>query len=91
LRNLFLHGLRSNKGMVPLNENTRDPQPGPLADAENKAYYEAVMARLRGLLEIDRAALLMSVVEEMTSDEIARFLGISVPAVKWKCTVLGYG
>jgi RNA polymerase sigma-70 factor (ECF subfamily) len=83
-RNLFLHGLRRNKRMVQLNEDIRDPRPGPLAEAENKAYYDAVMARLRELPEIDRAALLMNVVEGMTSDEIARSLGISIPAVKMK-------
>lgn len=83
-RNLFLHGLRRKNRMIPLDDNLRDPRPGPLVEAESKDQYETLLARLRELPEADRAALLMSGVEGMTSEEIARALGISVAAVKMK-------
>ena len=41
-------------------------------------------AGLQELPEVDRAALLMRVFEDMSYDEIARALGISLPAVKMK-------
>jgi|SRR5580658_11055534 RNA polymerase sigma factor (sigma-70 family) len=83
-RNLFLHGLRRKNRMAPLDDNLRDPRPGPLVEAESKGRYDALMARLRELPELDRAALLMNGVEGMTSEEIARALCISVAAVKMK-------
>jgi RNA polymerase sigma-70 factor, ECF subfamily len=83
-RNLFLQTLRKRSHAVPLNENLRDPQPGPEAAAQKNAEYCAVMAGLQRLPELDRAALLMSAFEGMPYSEIARALGISVPAVKMK-------
>jgi RNA polymerase sigma-70 factor (ECF subfamily) len=83
-RNLFLHDLRKKSRAVPFDENIRDPHPGPEAEAETKAEYSAVMARLQQLPEIDRTALLMHAFEGMPYGEIARALGISLPAVKMK-------
>jgi RNA polymerase sigma-70 factor (ECF subfamily) len=83
-RNLFLQGLRKKSGAAVLHENIRDPRPGPDAAAESRAEYDAVMAGLRELPEIDRAALLMSAWEKLPYDEIARALGISLSAVKMK-------
>lgn len=83
-RNLFLQGLRKRARAVPLDERIRDPRPGPEAEAETKAEYDAVMAGLRRLPEDDRAALLMSALERLPYGEIARALGISLAAVKMK-------
>ena len=83
-RNLFLQGLRNRSRAVPLDESIRDPHPGPEAEAEKRVEYYAVLARLQQLPELDRAALLMSAFEGMPYAEIARALGISLPAVKMK-------
>lgn len=83
-RNLFLQELRKRSHAVPLDENLRDPHPGPDEQTETKAQYVAAITRLQQLPEIDRAALLMSAFEGMSYAEIARALGISLPAVKMK-------
>jgi len=83
-RNLFLQELRKKSRAVPLQDNLRDPHPGPEAETEKKAEYVAVMAGLQQLPELDRAALLMSAFEGMPYADIARALGISLPAVKMK-------
>jgi RNA polymerase sigma-70 factor (ECF subfamily) len=83
-RNLFLQGLRKKSRHVALDEDLRDPQASPYAQAEEKAELAAVLAKLQKLPEIDRAALLMRAFDEMPYEEIARALGISLAAVKVK-------
>jgi len=83
-RNLFLQGLRKKSRQVGLDENLRDPRASPYAQFEQKAELRAVLAGLQKLPEIDRAALLMRAFDEMPYEEIARALGISLPAVKVK-------
>src|SRR5580658_756671 len=83
-RNLFLQGLRKKSRHVALDEDLRDTQPSPYAQAEHKEELNAVLARLQQLPEIDRAALLMRAMDEMPYEEIARALGISLAAVKVK-------
>lgn len=83
-RNLFLQGLRKRSRQVRLDENLRDPQASPYAQAEQKAQLRTVLAGLQKLPEIDRAALLMTAFDGMPYEEIARALGISLPAVKVK-------
>ena len=83
-RNLFLQQLRKASRARALDEDIRDPSPGPELEAEMKASYSAVMARLQQLPELDRVALLMSAFEGVPYGDIARALGISLPAVKMK-------
>jgi len=83
-RNLFLQGLKKKSRHTVLDENRRDPQVSPYAQAEQKAELRAVLQELQKLPEIDRAALLMRAFEEIPYEEIARALGISLPAVKVK-------
>ena len=83
-RNLFLQELRRRSRSVPLNDSIRDPSPGPHSETEKKAAYNAVVAGLQELPEVDRTALLMSAYEGLSYEEIARSLGISLPAVKMK-------
>jgi RNA polymerase sigma-70 factor (ECF subfamily) len=83
-RNLFLQGLRKKSRNVALDEDLRDPQASPYAQAEQKAELQAVLAGLQKLPEIDRAALLMRAFDEMPYEEIARALGISLASVKVK-------
>jgi RNA polymerase sigma-70 factor (ECF subfamily) len=83
-RNLFLQGIRKKSRQVSLDEDLRDPQASPYAQAEQKAELRAVLAQMQKLPEIDRAALLMRAFDEMPYEEIARSLGISLAAVKVK-------
>ncbi|MBY0507270.1 MAG: RNA polymerase sigma factor [Bryobacteraceae bacterium] len=83
-RNLFLQQLRRTSRARALHEDIQDPSPGPDLEAEARAAHAAVMARVQQLPEIDRAALLMSAVEGVPYGDIARALGISLPAVKMK-------
>jgi RNA polymerase sigma-70 factor (ECF subfamily) len=83
-RNLFLQGLRKKSRHVALDDDLRDPQASPYAQAEGKQELRAVLAGLQSLPEIDRAALAMRAFDEMPYEEIAQALGISLAAVKVK-------
>lgn len=81
-RNLFLQGLPRKSRRVELDERLRDPRASPDAQAEQNSELAVVLARLQGLPEGDRAALLMRAVEELPYEEIARALQISLSAAK---------
>jgi RNA polymerase sigma-70 factor (ECF subfamily) len=83
-RNLFLQGLRKKSRNVELSDDLRDPQASPYAQAEQKQEYQAVIAELQKLPEIDRAALLMRAFDDVPYEEIARSLGIPLATVKVK-------
>ena len=83
-RNLFLQGMRKQSRNVELPDQLHDHAAGPQERAEQKAQLEQVMARLQKLPEIDRAALLMRALEDLSYEEIALALGISLAAVKVK-------
>jgi RNA polymerase sigma-70 factor (ECF subfamily) len=83
-RNLFLQGLRKKSRQVALDDDVRDPQASPHAQAEQKEKLDSVLAELQRLPEASRAALLMHAVDGMPYEEIARVLGISLAAVKVK-------
>jgi RNA polymerase sigma-70 factor (ECF subfamily) len=82
-RNLFLRQLRS-KEKGELDSNFPDPAPGPDQEAEQRDELRAVLQELQKLPEVDRAALLMRVQEELPYEEIARCLGVSLAAAKVK-------
>ena len=81
-RNLFLAGRRRRASQVAVSDTLPDPGPGPAAHAELDSELAVVVARLQRLPEADRAALVMRAVEELSYEEIARSLGISLAAVK---------
>jgi RNA polymerase sigma-70 factor (ECF subfamily) len=81
-RNLFLAGRKKRAREVPVPESIADPGPGPAAPAELDSELAAAVASLQRLSEVDRAALVMRAVEEMSYDEIAHALGISLAATK---------
>ena len=83
-RNLYLQGLRKSKRHVELDDQMADHHASPLAQAEQKAEFRAVLARLQELPEMDRSAVLMRAVEGLAYEEIARALGITLAAVKTK-------
>jgi RNA polymerase sigma-70 factor, ECF subfamily len=83
-QNLYLQSLRKSKRHVELDEQMADNQASPLAQAEQKSEFRAVLAGLQELPETDRSAVLMRAVEGLSYEEIARALGITLAAVKTK-------
>jgi RNA polymerase sigma-70 factor, ECF subfamily len=83
-RNLYRDHLRRSHRFQDLEESLPDPSPSLQARTEHKAELEAVMAALQQLAEVDRAALLMRVQEEMPYEEIAQALDLPVTTVKVK-------
>jgi RNA polymerase sigma-70 factor (ECF subfamily) len=83
-RNLYKDELRRQARQVALDETLLDPNPGPEAVAGGRLDLGAVLKALQTLAEIDRAALLMSVQDGMSYQEIAATLDLSVAAVKVK-------
>jgi RNA polymerase sigma-70 factor, ECF subfamily len=83
-RNLFLQGLRKKSRHVVLDDDLRDPQASPYAQAEQREKLDSVLAELQKLPETSRAALLMHAVDGMPYEEIARVLDVSLAAVKVK-------
>jgi RNA polymerase sigma-70 factor, ECF subfamily len=83
-RNLFLKGQRSRSRHTALDESFPDQAPDPLEMAGHRDEMEDTMAAIQKLPEIDRAALLMRVHEDMPYDEIARALDITLSAARVK-------
>jgi RNA polymerase sigma-70 factor (ECF subfamily) len=83
-RNLYRDHLRRNNRLTDLEESIPDPAVGLATRTEHKAELYAVLTALRLLSEVDRAALLMRVQEEMPYEEIAQTLNLPVTTVKVK-------
>jgi len=83
-RNLYLHGLRRQRRRTEMPEALPDPAPGPHEEAAGREEMELVMAALRQLPEVDRAALLMRAEDGLSYAEIAVALGVSEAAAKVK-------
>jgi RNA polymerase sigma-70 factor (ECF subfamily) len=83
-RNLYRDHLRRTNRLTELEESIPDPNVGLATRTEHKAELNAVIGELRRLSEVDRAALLMRVQEEMPYEEIAQALNLPVTTVKVK-------
>ena len=83
-RNLFLQNQRKIVRDVALGEHLHTTRASPYEETEQRDELSAVMARLRTLPEIDRAAVVMRAEYDMPYEEIAAALGISVSAAKIK-------
>jgi RNA polymerase sigma-70 factor, ECF subfamily len=83
-RNLYRDHLRRNNRLTELEESMPDSSPGLASRTEHKAELETVMAALKRLSEVDRAALLMRAQEGMSYEEIAHALDLPVTTVKVK-------
>ena len=81
-RNAFLDEVRSGRREVPLPGDLRAPERSPDERIDDAGQLRAVMERLRSLPEGERAALLLRVDHELSYDEIAGVLGISIAAAK---------
>jgi len=78
-RNLFLDSLRREP---PRTELPATLQAAPGLSPEVREELRVTLGDLKQIAEGDRSALVMAVFEEMSHEEIARALGVSVGAVK---------
>ena len=83
-RNCYLHEKRRSWRQTGLDEGLQDPSRGPQASFEQKAELARVFSALRSMPEVDRSALLMCSLEELSYQEIAGALELTVSAVKTK-------
>ena len=81
-RNLHIQMASRRRRESALNDVHHDPSLDPHVRAEIKSDVEAVRDRLIGMRETDRAAFLMRVVDEMSYEDIARALSISLSSAK---------
>ncbi|MGD0481968.1 MAG: RNA polymerase sigma factor [Terracidiphilus sp.] len=83
-RNLYFDSIRHRRRHAVLGEAIPDGRVSPQKQAEVRSDLDLVLAAMRELPEIDRAALLLRVQEEMSYEEISQALGLSLAAVKVK-------
>jgi RNA polymerase sigma-70 factor (ECF subfamily) len=83
-RNCYLEGLRRGARQTPLDDTMPDSTANPYADAERRMELNRVLRALQQMPEVDRTVLLLRVQEEMSYQEIADAVGLSLPAVKVK-------
>ena len=81
-RYLYLLDRRRTARHVALPLELREPRDGPDLAAERTSELGAALADLQRLPEGERAALLMRAVEDLSYEEIARALGITLAATK---------
>ncbi|UCE41894.1 MAG: RNA polymerase sigma factor [Candidatus Aminicenantes bacterium] len=83
-RNIYLQHQRKKKRLVVLEDVHPDPAPGPDKLTESQIELRKVQEVLQTLPEIDRAAFVLRVQHELSYDEIARVLELSLTATKVK-------
>ena len=83
-RNLFLHSKRRKKKMTSLDETIRDTALQPDTVAEVRSELDEALKALQTLPEIDRTVFIMRVEEELSYEDIAIAVGLSITAVKVK-------
>ena len=82
-RNVFLHTHRQSKRLVAL-EDRYAVTSGTERRLQVEENLAATLEALQTLPEIDRTALLMHAQEDVSYEEIARVLGLSLSSVKVK-------
>lgn len=83
-RNLYTDNWRSTSRNVAVDPDLPERGDSPEMQAIRKSELNKVLRLLQELPEVDRTALLMHAQHEMSYDDIARVLGISLAAVKIK-------
>jgi RNA polymerase sigma-70 factor (ECF subfamily) len=81
-RNCYLQALRRDRRRAALDAEIADPRLAPDTTYEQRAELARVSLTLQQLPEPDRSALLMRSVDNMSYQEIAEALGLSLAAVK---------
>jgi RNA polymerase sigma-70 factor (ECF subfamily) len=83
-RNCYLDRLRRGARQTQLDETMPDSTANPHADAERRIELNRVLGALQQMPEVDRTLLLLRVQEELSYQEIADAVGLSLPTVKVK-------
>jgi RNA polymerase sigma-70 factor, ECF subfamily len=83
-RHLYIDSRRSASRHAPIDDEMPEPGASPERLAIIKSELQVVLKLLQKIPEADRAALLMRAQQEMSYEDIARVLGISLAAVKIK-------
>ena len=83
-RNIYLQHQRKKKRQVTLEDIYPDPAPGPDRLTESQLNLQRVQRVIQTLPEIDRAAFILRVQHELSYEEIARVLELSLTAAKVK-------
>jgi RNA polymerase sigma-70 factor, ECF subfamily len=83
-RNCYLERLRRRPRQAELDDKLPDAKANQHAGLEGRIELDRVLAALQRLPEIDRTVLLMRVQEEMSYQEIAEAVQLSLSAVKVK-------
>jgi RNA polymerase sigma-70 factor (ECF subfamily) len=84
VRNLLQQSFRRESRREDTDDVPIDPAPGPVRSAGDRGELRTVLAALGRLPATDRAALLMRAQDDMSHEEIARALGLSVVATRVK-------
>ena len=83
-RNIYLESKRNMPTQISLDDFYPDPCPGPEQLVESQLEIRDVQRFLQTLPEVDRAAFIMRVQQELPYAEIARILDLSLSAAKVK-------
>jgi RNA polymerase sigma-70 factor (ECF subfamily) len=83
-RNIYLEDQRNKPQQISLEDSYPDPAPSPEKLVESLFQIRSIHRFLQTLPEIDRAAFIMRVQQELPYAEIARILDISLSAAKVK-------
>ena len=83
-RNVYLEKLRKEKRQIGLEDCYHDPFPGPESLIESRCEIQKIRKILQELPEIDQAAFILRIQNELPYAEIARALGLSLAAAKVK-------
>jgi RNA polymerase sigma-70 factor (ECF subfamily) len=81
-RHLWLQGIRSAWRQREIDVTDADPGPGPDTQAAGRIDLDRTLSALAQLDPIDRAAILMRAQEDLSYEEIAQSLDLSVGAAK---------
>lgn len=83
-RHLYLQGRRDHARRSECVEEPIDQNPGADVRLQSRSELDAVLADLQLLPEVDRAAVLMRATEQLSYEEIAAALDVTVGAAKVK-------
>ena len=83
-RNLYLDQRRRAARRASLVDDRVDPRPGPEQQASSRGELQAVLAQLRTLPEVDRAAVLLRAEEGLSYEDIGALLGLTTIAARVK-------
>jgi len=83
-KNLAYKKSNREKHLVPLDKNITEAQMEPVRIVENSNSIQTAMQFIQTLPEIDRAALILRLQDDLSYEEIASVLNISLAAAKVK-------